>query len=75
MADLDTALDEALKRHDPTFYPPDTSAFMRRQRAELVDIEPLGPDDDEADEEDFTHDDHADGESRSSGTSPSVVND
>lgn len=44
MADTDRALEEALALHDPTWSPPDTSEWMRRQRAELVVM-----DDDEAD--------------------------
>ena len=72
MADLDSALDVALRLHDPKWSPPDTSEFMRRARAELVDIEPLGPEDDEADEAAFDGD--AAAVHRPSGTAVSVVN-
>jgi hypothetical protein len=60
MADTDLALAEALALLEPGWRPPDTSVWMRRQRAELVDIEaddpgqPVVLDDDE--EDDHTHD-------------------
>lgn len=60
MADTDPALEQALALLDPSWTPPETSEFMRRQRAELVDIEPSVPgqpvvlDGDE--EDDHTHD-------------------
>lgn len=47
MVDEDVALAEALAHHNPAWSAPDESAWMRRQRAELVDIEPLGVDEDD----------------------------
>jgi len=43
MTDTDLAFEEALRFHDPDWSPPQVSTFMRGQRAELVDIEPVVP--------------------------------
>lgn len=65
----DLALAAALSLHQPGWAPPDTSAFMRRERAELVDIER----DDEAD--DFTVDDSIGPGHQPSGTPKPLGND
>lgn len=67
MAETDVALAEALQLYQPGWLAPDTSAFMRRQLSELVDIE---PDPDPDDEDDFVVDDHAWVTGRPSGTEP-----